>query len=279
LWLFSWAISRLFAPQLEPASQWSLWQRGQALRPYFGLSLLGLLLIGAGYVPTIAVFLPNLSSYGSRFNMFATIGAALTLTAGLMIGALVVAKHQAQTKVLFLVTAIPLISLGIVTQAAVQFDSRVAWQEQRQIWQALFSVAPTFKAHTKVLFILPGYQARASYQSWQRTPLSAAWEASSAIRLLYNNSTLSADVIFPDISEPTEPSFSAKGVLTQDTGILTPYAQTVVFIYEPDVHTLRQVDTLPPDLVKGIKTAITLCPDCILPAAATNVPLRRLVQN
>jgi hypothetical protein len=169
--------------------------------------------------------------------------------------------------------------LGIVTQASVQYHNRVAWREQQTLWHELFVVAPDFKDDTMVLFVLPGFRDRAGYFNWQRTPLSASWEASSAVRLLYDNATLSADVYFPDIEEPIEPVLTERGVLTQDTGALTPYAQTVAFQYDSATGTLSQWEQLPADLIPGAKGPIGLCSDCVLAERVLNVPLRSLVRE
>jgi hypothetical protein len=256
-------------------------QRQSIILPYMFTVIVGGVLIGAGYVPTLTVFLPSLSGIGSRFNIFATVGGAVLITAVLMIASLIIAKNPKQVKFSVLAAAIPFILLGIFTQASVQYYNSVAWREQQTIWQELFATAPNFTDDTLILFILPGFENRTGFSNWHRTPLSASWEASSGARLLYNNPTLLADVYFPDIEEPIEPSLTDAGVLTKDTGTLTPYSHVVAYIYDNESRKLRPLQQLPGDMIQGLETAVDLCDDCILqePVSISDAPLRKLVQD
>jgi hypothetical protein len=265
--------------QLDRAKTWSSIQRWGVVRTYLFSATIGFILIGAGYMPIIAVFLPSLSGIGSRFNIFATIGGALFLGSVLVIGGTIFARSREQIKYLFLTSAVLFVLLGIGTHASVQYHNRIAWQEQRAIWQMLFSAAPNFKDDTMVLFILPGFQERTGFYNWRRTPLSASWEASSGLRLLYNNPTLSGDVYFPDIEEPIEPILTTEGVLSQETGQVTLYNRIVVFMYSSDTDTLQQLDQLPARITQHLVDPVKLCSNCILNEAVRDIPLRRLVQD
>jgi hypothetical protein len=251
----------------------------RTIQRYSLAAFLGLILVGAGYVPVLTVFLPSLSDIGSRFNLFATIGGAVFVASVLMIGSLLLVRNQQHSRYLFLALAVPFVVLGIATQASVQYHNRIAWREQRAIWNELFTIAPNLKDNTMVLFILPDFLDRTGYFNWQRTPLSASWEASSAIRLLYSNARLSAEVCFPDIETPVEPKFTDEGILTQDTGTLTPYAQIVAIRYDSAAGTLEHLDQLPVGLIPGGIEPTRLCSDCVLSEGLLNVPLRELVQE
>jgi len=271
--------SRLRNKKDREEGGWPLPERWTAVRPYLYSAIVGAALIGAGYVPLVAVFLPSLSGIGSRFNIFATIGGAAFIASFLMIGSLLIARQRYQTGYLFLALLAPFVILGIVTQASVQYSNRVAWQEQQTLWNELFSTAPSFKDDTMILFILPGHQDRTGFYNWRRTPLSASWEASSGVRLLYSNFTLSADVYFPDIEEPIEPSLTVEGIVTQDNGAITPYERTVAFVYDNVAGSLSQLDALPADMIKGAEEPIMLCPDCVSDAPVIEAPLRELIQD
>lgn len=228
------------------------------IRPYVILCLLGLGLIGVGYIPVLVLYLPNLSGLTSRVNLFASFGGAIFLASILMIGSILFAQNQRQIRYLFIIAVVPFMVLGIVTQAMVQYDNGNAWHEQQNIWRQLFSIAPNFEDNTEVLFILPGYQDRTGYQNWKHTPLSSWWEVSSAVRLLYNNPTLSGDVIFPDIVGDNEPSLTPQGIITQGSSDVVPYAHLTAFIYDNKTGILRQLDSLPPDLVPGEENPVKL---------------------
>lgn len=280
-----WWIVRWIGPRTVTNEQQgeitglSLDDRRSMIGPYLFAAILGVVLVGAGYVPVLTVFLPSLSGIGSRFNQFATIGGAVFFASLMMMGSLLLAKNRQQIKILFFVSAAPLIVLAIATQASVQYHNRVAWREQQTIWQQLFSAAPNFKDDTRVLFILPGYQDRTGYYNWQRTPLSASWEVSSGVRLLYNNPTLSGDVYFPDVEEPIEPILTDEGVLSQDTGTLTPYDQVVAYVYDNDAGTLIQLDELSVELVQELAGPTKLCTDCVASEKVVDAPFRRLVRD
>ncbi len=140
-------------------------------------------------------------------------------------------------------------------------------------------MAPNFKDNTMVLFILPGYQDRVGYQNWKRTPLSSSWEVSSAVRLLYNNPTLSGDVLFPDITGYNEPSLTHQGIITQWTNNFTPYTQVAAFIYDNNSGVLHQLEELPAYLVPGEENPVKLVTRRVLDEKILNAPLRKLVEQ
>ena len=280
LWFISWLILRARSGKnKDNSSNWTRDDRSASITPYLIAAVCGVLLIGAGYIPTITVFLPSLSGIGSRFNLFATIGGAVSIAAMLMIGSILISSNKAQAKYLFLVSTVPFIVVGILANATVQYHNKIAWQEQQGIWKELFVAAPNLEDDTFVLFILPGFENRTGFINWKRTPLSASWEASSGIRLLYDNVTLHADVYFPDIDEPIEPSLTKDGVLTYDTGILTPYSRVVAFTFDNRAGDLVQLKELPVEFVQDIEDPIELCAKCILGEGDSDPHFRDLIRE
>jgi hypothetical protein len=125
---------------------------------------------------------------------------------------------------------------------------------------------------------LPGFKDRVGYQNWRRTPLYAFWDVSDALRILYNDSSLSGDIIYPDLSLDVEPTLTAQGVANFESGMITPYAQTLAFVYDHSNNTLKQLDRLPLQLTDWTSSPVELCNDCIL-ERSSKFPLRRLVQD
>ena len=278
LWSLSWTASIKLGKNVRNGNdRWIFQQRWSHIYHYMIAAIAGLILVGAGYVPIMTVFLPNLSGIGSRFNIFATIGGSVFIAAVLIIASLIFTSNAKQTKTLFLASSVPFIVLGILTQASVQYHNRVAWREQQTIWKELFNIAPDFKDDTMVLFILPGFENRTGFSNWRRTPLSASWESSSGVRLLYNNATLLADVYFPDIEEPIEPSITIEGVYSKDTAVQTPFSRVVVFMYDNRSGTLKQLKQLPSEFVEDTEEPIELCSNCILDNRVSNSRFRELV--
>ncbi len=277
IWLVVRRFSIHYQRRGEDRKPWEAPQ--DAISTYLLVSLLGLLLLGAGYAPVMFVFLPSLSGIGSRFNLYATIGSSLFIASLLMVGSLLLARYRTQVVYLFLAAAIPFLAIGVATQASVQYHNRAAWQEQKALWSRLFQVAPNLKDDTFVLFVLPGLEERSGFRNWKRTPLSASWEASSALRLLYDNPTLAGDVIFPDIVEPIEPELTGEGLLTQETGALTPYAEIVAIVYDQNAGSVERLEVLPGGLIPELSGPVRLCADCIDTAEAAPVALRALVET
>jgi hypothetical protein len=279
-WLASRIVYRQYGRGQEvEVNGWSLRQRWSQIRSYVYTGLVGLVLVGAGYIPFIAIFEPALFNVTmSRIHIFASIGSAISLVSILMIGSLLFARYSEQAKYLFLVSALPFLLLGVATQVTVQYNNLAAWRGQQRIWQELFSTVPSFRDDTMVLFIMPTDPPE-GYLNRERRPLYAAWEVSSALRVLYDNPTLSAEVIFPDREWTTEPILTPKGVFSQYNRTDTPYNRVVTFVYESDTKPLRRLDDLPAELVEGKVGPIKLCPDCVLNEGGANVPLRKLVEN
>jgi hypothetical protein len=263
----------------NPINNFLATQKWEPIRFYTFSSLFGLVLLGSGYIPVISIYQPNLSGLGSRVNFFASVGSVIFLTSILMIGAHILAKNQSQIKPLFLISAIPFILIGIGTQVSVQRETKIAWQEQQDIWGELFNLAPNFKDGTTVLFILPGYQDRVGYQNWKRTPLSASWEVTGALQLLYNNPTLSGDVIFPDFEGDNEPVLTPEGIVDHATGAITSYTQSVAFLYDRNTDSLSQINDLTGNLVIEASEPIRLGANLILPTRPDNVGFRWLVEK
>ena len=107
LWLTSWVLLKLKSRRDEKASNnhRTFAERLPKIYPYVVALICGVLLIGAGYIPTITVFLPGLSGIGSRFNIFATIGGSVTIAAFLMICSMLIASEFNHEKYYFLISA------------------------------------------------------------------------------------------------------------------------------------------------------------------------------
>lgn len=283
--LFSWAIASLIMRQISRRSSSNgrgprIFQaKKSVIKPYAVSLTVGLGLIGAGYFPVIVAFQPNLGGLGSRYNLFASIGGAITVASFLLIASLYWASNRRQTTALFVAAAFPLLLLGVAKQMTVQHETRTAWEEQKDIWSQLFVQAPDFKEDTMVLFILSGYEDRFGYQNSSRTPLRYSWEASSALRLLYNRPDLAADVIFPDAQGFIEPQLLQQGVLTVDSGKITPYARVVAFEYAAERQELQQIFQVPGDLLAEQGTPQQFCRDCLVDRHVPDHNYRHFVKD
>jgi hypothetical protein len=133
-------------------------------------------------------------------------------------------------------TALPLILLGTMVQAQVQYDDRVAWQKQKRVWHQLFELAPDLKEGTSVHFVFPKKNKSLSFnRNGERPPLFASWDTTAALNVLHGRQNLQGDVISTDL-------FTPQGIQNKYGYFTTPYQQAVVIIDEGDK--LRIVEDL-----------------------------------
>ncbi|MBI5566084.1 MAG: hypothetical protein HY870_14405 [Chloroflexi bacterium] len=195
--------------------------------------LIGASLIAAGYFPTILLYEPNLDGVYSRVNFYALPGAALCL----VIAASAITKRLARGdarrwRAGFMTAICVLIALGMAVQMWVRHNAAAAWQEQRGIWAQLIAVAPQFEPGTLVCFVLTSYLDQSGFANWGRTPLSTGWEASAALRLLYDDPSLQGAVIMPEGVGYGEAKLLPTGVQDRWLGTMVPYARTVFLTYD-----------------------------------------------
>lgn len=209
------------------------------------LSGVGLVFAVAGYLPIIVLAEPNLYSTASRVNLFATIGASVTVVSFVNAVSIFISRKRIAVDVLAVAGLVPFIVLGTVTQAWIQHDSRVAWSEQKDIWQQLFSTCPNLKDDTSVYFVLPGYEDRWGWANWRRTPFDASWEITAALRVLYGKQDLSGDLILPDLDRGFgSPLLTKEGIVDYWTSEVTPFDKTLFVSYEGTPRTVHVVENL-----------------------------------
>jgi hypothetical protein len=216
-------------------------------KKYVLLFGLGIFLSIAGYFPSILLYQPNLKGRFSRVNFCAIPGASLCIVSLLCIAALIL--KQGKEQALLLAGAAPLIALGIFTQAWVHRDFKTTWWEQKHIWNSLFRLVPDMKDDTVVYFVLPGYEDRIGFANWQRTPLTAQWEVSSALQVLYGKKRLYGDLIFTDINIYGEARVTRNGVVNFWTGESIPYERSLFVAYDGEPRKLRIISDLQNELV------------------------------
>ena len=116
------------------------------------------------------------------------------------------------------------------------------------MWQELFEVAPQLTNGTAVYFVLPGYNDRVGYVNTRRLPLSSSWEATAALNVLYDQTTLHGDVVLPDANNLGEPELTPDGVRDFVTGRVVPYSAAVFVTYAGTPRHLRVVEDVSREL-------------------------------
>ncbi len=238
---------------------------------------IGIIFTFAGYIPFIFAIAPNLSGMLSRVNLFASLGASVVLVSLLGIGAMILKCNRRQAEIMTGIAAIPLIFLGIMTQIWVQRNVQIAWDEQKQIYNNLFNLAPNLAENTTVYFVLPGYEDRSGFANWKRLPLQGDWDSTGALQVLYGNSSLRGDVIYTNIETSVEPTLTANGVIHYYEGRITPYDHTIFVAFDGNPKHLRIITNLQTELSINWPTPTYKPFDLIENDPPPDIDLRRLV--
>lgn len=271
LWAGVWLLTRR-----QPASTPDATSR----REWLTLLGLGLAFACAGYFPILILYEPNLDSVQSRVNLWAIPGAALSIVAFLALVARWLARNQTLRLQWLIGGAVAvLLTIGITTQLTVRAEAVTAWREQTHLWQDLFELAPDLADGTAVYFVLSGYNDRVGYVNTRRLPLSNSWEATAALNVLYDRTTLHGDVVLPDADGLGEPQLTPAGVRDYVTGRLIPYSATLFVTYTGAPRHLRVVTDPSSELGLAWSTPDYAPTRHIIPSSPPPIELRRLVAN
>ena len=269
LWVVGWLLTRRWLTRSA---------NGTSRREWLTLLGLGLAFACAGYFPILILYEPNLDSVQSRVNLWAIPGAALSIVAFLALVARWLTRDHLPRLQWFVGSAVAvLLSIGLATQLTVRAEAATAWREQTHVWQDLFELAPQLADGAAVYFVLPGYNDRVGYVNTGRLPLSNSWEATAALNVLYDRTTLHGDVVLPDTGGVAEPELTPTGVRDFVTGRLIPYSATVFVRYAGTPRHLRLVTDLSSELGLAWPTPDYAPARLISPTAPPPIELRRLV--
>lgn len=236
---------------------------------HFGaIGIIGVLLLGAGYIPVFLVEGPGLAFATSRNNYLPAIGAAITLCAGLMFLLILLGNQGRRAEVNLLWLAAPLILLGMVRQGMVQNETFQGWKEQKAIWQQMFLAAPDYAPGTVVFLRMPHYPDYEGARPFE----SGTWGFSGALTLLYGH-PVQGYFAYPDFGA----RFTSEGIAHPGGAALIPYSEVVLFTYDRETRRLNLESNLPEEL-KTFAGPATLCDDCVLDRPASQVKYRALVQ-
>lgn len=166
-----------------------------SLRPIFGIFIVGILFWASGYIPTILYSSPGIVGDDTRFSLFSTPGAALTLTAALLIICHISNIHTKKADI-FLIF---IITMALILQVRSNNQRIKAWDVQKQFWNSVLHEIPNLKDETNIITIMDSSITR----QYDYSPFWGNWEARSIIRILYNNFTLNAAYLFIHDTNPT----------------------------------------------------------------------------
>lgn len=238
------------------------------IREYSMLGVIGLLVLGAGYVPILMVERTGLAFSASRHNYLPSIGAAIILCSLMMILLSLLGNRGKKANLSLIILATPLIILGVIHQLVVQAETLQGWKEQKAIWQQMFNQAPDFAPGTAVVLLLPGYADVEGARPFE----SGTFGFSGALNLLYGH-PLNGYFAYPD----TPLRFTSEGISHPSATRPIHYENTVLFTYNRGTGELTLEKELPPELKQDSAPRV-LCTDCILNKIAIQPNYRSLVK-
>jgi hypothetical protein len=222
--VLGWMMVMLVRSNRSAEDLFSKAARLREIRTSVILCVIGGLFVIAGYLPIVTLYSPNLNERFSRVNLFALPGASIFLVSLLYLIVVSISRYSKEIQALLMVSIIPLLVIGGITQIWLQYDTHMAWREQEQIWQELFELVPDLVDDTSVILVLPGHYECRGF-TWKRTPFTYQ---NVGISMLYGNDTLSIGVVFPDLDSVIE--FRQEGIINLDSGKIIPYSESIILI-------------------------------------------------
>ncbi len=242
------------------------------LRIFVMMMLVGPIFIAVGYIPVITLFQPSLFPIGSRVNLFPLMGATVTLVSMMAVVVMNLRRKQPEINAMMLGAITPLVLLGIMVQLQAQYEDRLSWQEQKQIWHEFFELVPDLKRETDVFFIF--FEQKEQDFSLRRTkrriPFHGTGDVSAALNILYGSYALYANITSKEL-------LLEEGVKNYYSGKITPYDHTVFVAYDGDPKRLRIVEDLETEGVVDFSIPTYTPYEHIIETPATSVSFRWLV--
>jgi len=228
------------------------------------ISIYGLLFLGVGYFPVIFSDTPNLSAYGSRFNVIPSLGASIFIATSLCL-ILYFFKFKPKTaNFTYIFIAISLILLALNSQIVSQKETLVGWEHQKSIWKQLLLTSPDLKSGTTVFIVIPNYTIKENSRG--SFPFAGGpWGMKGALSLLYGHDDINGYITFSDIDNLLINEIGIENGWTKE---IVPFNQALVFTYEQNKRKLRMINNLP--YTEGRTLIPDLCVNCILPKSGTH---------
>ncbi len=206
----------------------------------------GLLLVGLGYFPFVLAWGPWLGFYASRINILPSIGAALTFLSAIKLLAMFISSNKRSVTLSVAVLSIFLISIGIISQLLVEKGAVRAWEEQKSVWNQMFTLAPEFSPDSSIYLLIVPPAPSETYTPLAFSDGPSGQGLSYALKLFYNDDSLKGISI-------DQASGSLKFT---DSGVVRPwgidkYDQMILFRYDRQSKQLSISSQFPEGLLGG----------------------------
>ncbi len=231
-------------------------EENSSLCQSFFVAVGGLGLIGAGFIPAVAVSEPGMYYEATRFNILPSIGASLFICASLsMVVSLLGNRGRAHT-IVFGALALCIVLVGSLSQVFAQRDIGKAWETQERIWKQLFDLAPDLSAETTVIILLPD-----TYGYYSAPLISGPWGVSAALTMLYGRSDVSGLFVYGKLEDL---QVAGDGYIHPYYKSIIPFDQALIVEYEREFGGLARLINYTGPGAEGKQTGRGLCAGCVL---------------
>ena len=249
-------------------------QKLPLLKTQFLIFLTGGVFWLAGYFPIIGLYSPSLNGHASRVNSFAVAGAALMLTALVVIFSTALARSISRILPFSIAISAPFLLIGIFVQIQVNIENQAIWETQRNIWNGTFEKIPNIQDGKSLVIIIPGNEQQQSFSAY---PFSTAWEVDAGTKVLYNNPDISGYYYYKDLQDQ-QFKFKENGIIPHGTERLVGYKRLIVVLYHPSENAVELVENLEDTLLLPFTVNNYNPHENIAPADPTTGEYRWLVQ-
>lgn len=158
-------------------------------RSNYWLVILGFLLIGAGYLPSITVSVPGLGWIDSRLNEIPSIGASILIVALLMLLIRKIVPLNWIATVLYILL-VPMLFIATITHQSVWRDTLRAWGIQQDIWSQLRTELPHITSDRIIVMFLPECGINEGWITGPPPIAQGPYGFSGALSILYDDPDL-----------------------------------------------------------------------------------------
>jgi hypothetical protein len=176
----------------------------------------------------------------------------------------------------FLIGILPFVIMGWTMKSIVLHDSQTGWNDQKQIWQEIFRLAPDLSPGTHVLLLLPDY----GENFYGAAPfIGGPIFFGYGLNLFYGNSDLAGHFINGDLNTPIYSTDTISLDYFSDLNDVTvPYSNALLFIFDKEHGQLIRIPEIPDTFTFQKNGNTALCPNCILTESTQHTELRWLVK-
>lgn len=203
-------------------------------KTWLSATVIGFLVIGLGVLPALPLAPIVVEILGSRFTLFAALGASALIVLIVYGAALLLTRRHSLAMRATYVLSSTLVLLAIGFQQGAQRTLADAWERQKCAWHSMLAQAPSFQNGTHVHLI----DVPAPTGIWGVAPFQhLVPEFDTPLKLLYADPTLQGTYAHQgNVALWAEGEFrlAPDGVRQDNTGLLIPYEQSVIFRYRAD---------------------------------------------